>query len=489
MRISILTLILLTSLIGFAQKNPFTERDYWTNNPSIESIKADMAKGHDISALSSNSFDATTWAILSEVDDQTILFLLEQKGNDANKLTHDGRTYLFWAAYKNNIKLMDHLLKNGAKTNLVDDHGNIVQTFAAGAGQKDPKLYAFMQKNNLPITATNRNGANVLLLLMPNLEKISEINFLIDAGLDLKSTDHDGNNAFMYAVRKGNISLLKELIQEGINPKVVNEKGENAIFMASYGARRHSNSIEVYRFLNKLNIEANISNSEKTTPLHNIARGTKDTEIFDFFINKGVDVNQQNSKGQTALMNASAYNDISVVEYLLKKDAEINLANQNKKTALMLATQRNSAEVVKFLLEKDAKIDIKDKKGNTLVYYLIQAEGSKAFDKKYDLLVNKINFKGLQANRNNLYHLAVEKKSEKLLDLAKKHQAKINQVNEDGLTPLHLAAMTAQNPEFIKAVLKHGAKLNIKTDFEESPYDLASQNELLKGQDLSFLKS
>lgn len=489
MKSAILTLILFTSLIGSAHNNPFTERDYWVKNPSIKSIKADMAKGHDISALSSNSFDATTWAILSEVDDQTILFLLEQKGNDVNKLTHDGRTYLFWAAYKNNIKLMDHLLKNGAKTNLIDDHGNTVQTFAAGAGQKDPELYNFMQKNNLPITATNRNGANVLLLLMPHLENVSEINFLIEAGLNLKSTDHDGNNAFMYAVRKGNISLLKELIQKGINPKIVNKKGENAMFMASYGARRYSNPLEVYEFLNELNIEANISNSNKVTALHNIARSTKNTKIFDFFINKGVDVNQQTKKGETALMNAAAYNDVSVVEYLLKKDAKINLENENNQTALMLATQSNSAEMLHFLLEKGVKPEIKDNKGNSLVYYLIQAEGSKAFDKKYKLLEDKIDFKALQANKNNLYHLAVEKKSKKLLDLAQKYNADVNQANQDGLTPLHLAAMTAQNPELIKAVLKHGAKLNIKTDFEESAYDLASQNELLKEQDISFLKS
>lgn len=235
MKSAILTLILFTSLIGSAHNNPFTERDYWTKNPSIKSIKADMAKGHDISALSSNSFDATTWAILSDVDLQTILFLLEQEGNKVNKLTHDGRTYLFWAAYKNNIKLMDHLLKEGAKTDLIDDHGNTVQTFAAGAGQRDPELYNFMQKNNLPITSTNRNGANMLLLLMPHLNHLSEIDFLIDAGLSLKSTDHDGNNAFMYAARKGNISFLKELIKTGIDPKVINKKGENAIFLPVKG--------------------------------------------------------------------------------------------------------------------------------------------------------------------------------------------------------------------------------------------------------------
>lgn len=489
MKSALTTFILFASFFSFAQDNPFTDRKYWSKNPSLETIKADMAKGHDISVLNNNSFDATTWAILNDVDLKTILFLLKQDGNDVNKLTHDGRTYLFWAAYKNNIKLMDHLLKNDAKKDLVDDHGNTVQTFAAGAGQKDPELYTFMQENNLPITSTNRKGANILLLLMPHLEEVSEVDFLIDAGLKLDSTDDNGNNAFMYAVRKGNISLLKELVRKGIDPTVMNTKNENALFMASYGARRHSNSLEVYTFLADLGLKANLTNSDRATALHQISRGTKDAKVFQFFLDKGVNINQQTKKGQTALMNAAAYNDLSIVAYLVKKDAQIDFTNQNRQTALMLATKSNSADVVEFLLRNGAKAEVKDKKGNSLVYYLIQAEGSQDFDQKYELLADKISFKGLQANRNNLYHLAVEKKSEKLLDLAKKNGAKINQQNKDGLTPLHLAAMTAKDPDFIKLVLKYNAKLNLKTDFEESAYDLAEQNELLKGKDLSFLKS
>lgn len=207
---------------------------------------------------------------------------------------------------------------------LVDDHGNTVQTFAAGAGQKDPELYTFMQENNLPITSTNRKGANILLLLMPHLEEVSEVDFLIDAGLKLESTDDNGNNAFMYAVRKGNISLLKELVRKGIDPTVVNTKNENALFMASYGARRYSNSLEVYRFLADLGLKANLSNSDHATALHQISRGTKDAKVFQFFLDKGVNINQQTKKGQTALMNAAAYNDLSIVAYLLKKDAQIN---------------------------------------------------------------------------------------------------------------------------------------------------------------------
>lgn len=483
------TYILFASFFSFAQDNPFTDRNYWSENPSLKTIKADMAKGHDISELNQSSFDAVTWAIFNDTDLKIIQFLIAQDGNDVNKLTHDARTYLFWAAMKNNIPLMSYLIAEGAKTDLVDDHGNTVQTFAAGAGQKDPELYRFMQKNNLPLSSTNRNGANILLLLMPHLEKVSEIDFLVDAGLKLESTDDYGNNAFMYAAKKGNISLLKELIQKGINPKVVNKKDENALFMASYGARGYSNPLEVYQFLDKLGLKANLSNSDNATALHQISRSTKDSQIFDFFIDKGVDINQQTSKGQTALLNAAAYNDLSAVEYLLKKGAKTSLTNAKNQTALMLATTRNTPDVINILLENGAQTEVKDHRGNTLVYYLIQAEGSKDFNTKYDLLKDKINFKNLQANKNNLYHLAVEKKSKKLLELAKKHKAKINQANLDGLTPLHLAAMTAKNPAFIKAVLKQGAKPSLKTDFEESAYDLASQNELLKGQDLSFLKS
>ncbi|MEM8887638.1 MAG: ankyrin repeat domain-containing protein, partial [Bacteroidota bacterium] len=67
----------------------------------------------------------------------------------------------------------------------------------------------------------------------------------------------------------------------------------------------------------------------------------------------------------------------------------------------------------------------------------------------------------------------------------------INQKNEEGLTPLHLAAMQAKNKAMLDTLLGKGADKAILTDFDESAFDLANENEVLTktGVDLDFLKS
>ena len=94
--------------------NIFHDRSFWKTNPSITVIDKKIAEGNNTSALNKNAFDAVSFALLEKVDTKTIQYLLSKKGNDVNKLTHDGRTYLFWAAYKDNLEMMRFLVKNGA---------------------------------------------------------------------------------------------------------------------------------------------------------------------------------------------------------------------------------------------------------------------------------------------------------------------------------------------------------------------------------------
>src|SRR5690606_35747288 len=106
-----------------------------------------------------------------------------------------------------------------------------------------------------------------------------------------------------------------------------------------------------------------------------------------------------------------------------------------------------------------------------------------------------LNAKGLditkpQANGNTLYHLAVANGDMELLEFVANHKGDVNTKNKEGLTPLHLAAMKAQDDKTLKYLLQLGAEKDVVTDFEETAFDLASENEILKQQKISidFLK-
>lgn len=460
-RILFLGLFLLT-LVSFGQKNPFLDRTYWRGNPSIEDIDQKIKSGHDIAALTGSAFDAVTWALIEKTDNETVQYLLTKKGNGVNKLTHDGRTYIFWAAYKNNLEMMQYLMDKGAKTDIVDDHGNTVLTFAATTGQLNTKLYDFLiDYGSNPRIERNHSGANALLLVAPFIKDLSLLNYFTSKGIDLKSTDNNGNGIFNYAAKTGNIKLMNYLIKEGIPYKEPAKDGGNAMIFASRGTRNVTNTIEVYEYLEKLGVTPNVVTKTGTTPLHSIAYGGKDLGLMDYFLSKGVNVNQADDKGRTALTNALT---------------------------------RNSLEVVKHLIEKGADVNIKDAKGNNLAYHLIRSYRSNRFD-EFQQKANLLSAHGLsiveyQQDGNSLYHLALETNDVKLLQWVQKQNVDINVKNQNGLTPLHQAVMTAKDDSILKYLLSIGADKTIKTNFEESVYDLALENELLtkNNVDIQFLK-
>jgi ankyrin repeat protein len=71
---------------------------FWQAKPGVDVVKAEVAKGNDPSQMNANSMDPVVLAINAGAPTETITYLLDQKGNDVNKITHDSRTYIFWAA-------------------------------------------------------------------------------------------------------------------------------------------------------------------------------------------------------------------------------------------------------------------------------------------------------------------------------------------------------------------------------------------------------
>ena len=117
------------------------------------------------------------------------------------------------------------------------------------------------------------------------------------------------------------------------------------------------------------------------------------------------------------------------------------------------------------------------------MYHLIQsyrANEKEDFMAKLALLERTgINPTVSQKDGSTLYHLAVTKNDIALLEAIKKYDININVTNKEGLTALHKAAMLAQDDLMLKYLVANGAKTDIKTEFDETAYDLARENELL----------
>uniref|UniRef100_UPI004049AD37 ankyrin repeat domain-containing protein n=1 Tax=Gelidibacter sp. TaxID=2018083 RepID=UPI004049AD37 len=488
-KLSILIIGFLFGIQGFSQENVFLKREFWKTNPNIETIETKIAEGNNLAELNTTGFDGVVYAILEGTSNETIQYLINKNGNDVNKRTHDGRTYIFWAAYAGNDELMQYLVSKGAKTNLTDDKGSTILNYAALSGQKNTKVYDFCLANgaNLKNDVTPY-GANALLLAAPFDTDFSLINYFLSKGLNLTDVDSDGNGIFNYVAKTGNITLLNQLLEKGV------KFNDNAMIFASQGTRSATNSLEVFKYLEGLGIKPNAISKDGTTALHALASRVNDQKLLGYFIEKGVDINQADNNGTTAFMNAVNRNKLEVITFLSSYVKDINAKNNKGETALSLAIANNSQEIVEFLIEKNADVNVLDANGNHLGYYLLQHYNSKnkdAFEAKLALLQSKgLDITLPQKDGNTLYHLALDKNDLELLKRVHQFKIDINAKNNEGLTALHKAAMKASDTEVLKYLISIGADKSITTDFEETVYDLASENELLsqKNINIDFLK-
>ncbi|WP_255321022.1 ankyrin repeat domain-containing protein [Capnocytophaga cynodegmi] len=475
-----------------AQKNIFLSNDYWKTKPTVEQVKQKITEGNNPTELNERAYDAVSLAINNGAPYETILFLLSLEGNEVDKLTHDKRTYLFWAAFQNNLPLINYLLQKGADVNVKDSHMYTPLLFAAVRGNINTELYDILINKGANINEKNENGANALLLAIPHMKDLKEAQYFIKKGLSLKSIDNNGDDALFYASRNGNQKIINQLIKKGFNPKTLNNKGQNLMFAAAEGSRMKTNDLEFFKYIESLGVSSNQKDKEGLTPLFTLSSRHKDITVLNYFLDKGNSVNQLDKEGNTPLINASSRNSLEVVSLLENKSSNINATNNQGHSALTLAVARNTSDVVSYLIKKGADINVKDTKGNTLVYYLLDSytpREVKKFDEKWNILAEKgLNFAQNQEKGNNIYHLAVDKADLNLLQKVASVNVDINVKNQDGFTPLHKAAMTAKNLDIIKFLLEKGAKKTITTDFEETAYDLAKENEALKDKDINFLK-
>lgn len=492
MKNKLLIILLFIPFIIQAQSNSLLNANFWKSSPNVQSIKEEISKGNDPSESNKGNFDAVCFAIQNGASFDVIQYLLEHEGNGVDKRTHDGRSYLHWAAMNGNDEVVNFLLSKGWTADLTDDIGATPLFFGAANGKINIEVYKAFFKAGIDPKQLYKSGANILLVAIPNDVNLELSEYLTTKGLSLNDKDDDGNTAFDYAAKAGNVNHLKQIFKKGIHPT------PSALIFAAQGSRRSSSTIEVFQYLiDELKLNPSASSKSGESALHYIVRKPNQKEIISYFLEKGVDINQADKAGNNIFMAASGSKDIELIQMFLPHVKDINTANSNGETALVEAIKSSSPEIVQLLINNGAKIDVQTKSGN-LAYYLINsyrgqgpANNVEEFSKKLELLKNQgFDLKSAQKDGNTIYHLAVAKNELSLFEKLDGIDADINAINQDGMTALHKAALLAKDDSILKYLIEKGAKKDIKTEYDETAYDLASENESLMESKVSinFLK-
>ncbi|MEO1255061.1 MAG: ankyrin repeat domain-containing protein [Bacteroidota bacterium] len=420
--LAVLLILLLSSKVS-GQENMLLNRSFWKQQPSVVEIEKKIEEGHSPTEMTAFNFDATVYALLENNSLETIKYLLNQ-GNPIDKITHDGRTYLMWAAYKGNLEVMKYLVSQGAKTDVIDQHGYSLFMFPASTGQSNKEMYDYLI-NNLGIDIhkeKDRKGRNALVAYAARLKNFEMVDYFIAKGLDIYSVDADGNGVFHYAAQTGNQEVMKKLASTyKVNTSANEKTNENAILFAT---RRFSRSgdetdLSFYVFLEETyNLDPAIVSVKGNNVLLNLASRTKKPETLTYFVEKGVDANQVDEKGNNPLINASARGSEETISYLVSQTSNINSTNKEGISSLTRAIKFNTLGISKMLVNYGADATLVDQKGNSLAHHLVDAYNGdiNLFKEKMEYLVELgVDVKAKQESGATLVHNAIKKNDVELL--------------------------------------------------------------------------
>jgi len=244
---------------------------------------------------------------------------------DINEKASDGSTALMWAAYNDDLELVQTLLKVGARANVTSNFGATALSEAIKIG-------------NMQIFRA-----------------------LLDAGADIESPNLDKQTALMLAISSNQPEMAKLLIERGANVKAIETFRDQTPLMWAAGA----NQPEIVDLLlakganTQVNLRARADDWERTQTSEPRAQfSSRHTggltallyatrsgclRCVQSLVNAGADINKPNPDGVTPLLNAADNSRWDIVMYLLDKGANPHVWDMHGRTALWITVDRKSA--------------------------------------------------------------------------------------------------------------------------------------------------
>lgn len=175
----------------------------------------------------------------------------------------------------------------------------------------------------------------------------------------------DAYEDFNRAIATDDARTVSRLLERGMDPNTVNEKGEPALMTA---AREGAQA--VIRALIKARVKINAKNGYGDTPIM-VAALNGNLAVVKLLREAGAEINQP---GWTPLQYAAINGHDAVIEYLVSSGADVALVAPNGVTPLMLAVHANKAETVKLLVGYGFDVSARNDKGETALAWARRRE-------------------------------------------------------------------------------------------------------------------
>lgn len=418
---------------------------------SLETLKVLLKHGADpnLRAKSGN----TAIAQASLVGNREAVITLVKAGADPNSCSTAGvrgeMTPLMIAAAQHDVELTDRLLDAGADPEFKNSKGETALQYAfMGRGEKGkeengPKVVELLLKRGAKATQDGRVGLAIYAMGIGSEDLLKEAKSM---GI-LDQKEQHGLTALHVALLQRKEKMAQTLLELGADP---NAKDADGMAPLAVLARNPGNAAveQMIKLLKaqedpKHKAEGERLEKEMKSSLLNLAK---------LIVEKGGDPNAQDNKGETALTHAMRPFDQKMLgreflDALVDLGGDITIRNENSDSAFVLAIKTADAD----LAESWAKRLLAEQKG--------------------DLVAQSILDLSWTAPEHPQAVEALRPALERLIALG----AKIDCQDEDGQTPLIVAAATNQEA-LVHLLLDLGADINLRNKEGETPLIQAIAN-------------
>ena len=174
---------------------------------------------------------------------------------------------------------------------------------------------------------------------------------------------NDALRSFSYYDDK--LCLVYILIWRGADPEAQDFWGDTALSYAAIGDARN-----IMRLYIRKSVNLNTQNSQGDTPLHD----AKTLEMTRLLVENGIDVNIKNKEGNTSLMIAILSNKYEILHYLIERGADLALTNKNGETVIHHAVYLDNPNLIRKLVKAGAISDVLNNQGRTALMLAIELE-------------------------------------------------------------------------------------------------------------------
>ena len=326
------------------------------------------------------------WSIIDNNKDLFDILVKDISDKDLNQKTNDGRTAIMYAALYNRMDMLKVLYNKGAEyysydKNKVDvaliaarfGYLNILKTieysqssydinntstssWAVAFGQNEVLYYLCVNGHNVPQEIDHfGNDVAHYAAITGNVEAISILNEHCYYGYDgFDVPDKLGRSPFMLALLNGHIDIIKTMLNFGWKE----------IYQHNFPPRWVTDKL--------------ITDNNDMCALQ-LASMVGNYTVIDYLIKEaGFDINRQNKYGETALLIAAKYGQITTLDYILSKSSSLDSLDCEGNSALMLASKSGNIYMVNHLLE-NTKVEInrKNKKHQTALSLALVYQNNK----------------------------------------------------------------------------------------------------------------